>query len=87
MNIFVVGLWSNSYGFEGDVMGSENIGSDFDEFLHESGTYSDVTFVAEKRVIAWQIEREVKAKKPNSATMAIKMRNSCTGLSGRYGDE
>lgn len=37
-------------------MKNQNIGSDFDGFLADEGMLEEVTAVAVKRVIAWQIE-------------------------------
>lgn len=46
-------------------MNAENIGSSFDDFLHEEGLLDEANAVAIKRVIAWQIEVEMKAQKLN----------------------
>ena len=35
------------------------MGSDFNDFLAEDGMLEEVTAVAVKRVIAWQIEQEM----------------------------
>ncbi len=43
-------------------MSKKNIGSGFDEFLSESAIQDEVTAVAVKRVSAWQIEQELKAR-------------------------
>lgn len=39
------------------------IGSSFDTFLKEEGIYEGVSVVSEKRVIEWQSEEAMKAKK------------------------
>jgi len=57
-------------------MKNKNIGSDFDDFLEQDGMLQEVTAVAVKRVIAWQIEREMSAQKMTKTTMAKKMRTS-----------
>ena len=44
-------------------MKNKNIGSDFDDFLTNEGMLEEVTAVAVKRVIAWQIEQEMSAQK------------------------
>jgi len=36
------------------MMQAENIGSNFDDFLHEEGLLDEANAVAIKRVIAWQ---------------------------------
>ena len=43
-------------------MSKKNIGSSFDDFLTENATLDEATAVAVKRVIAWQIEQEMKAQ-------------------------
>jgi len=47
-------------------MNGKHIGSSFDDFLVEDATLRDVTAVALKRVIAWQIAREMTGQKYNS---------------------
>jgi hypothetical protein len=42
---------------------TKNMKSDFDEFLQEDGIYDEVNDKAIKRVIAYQIEREMKSQK------------------------
>lgn len=61
-------------------MKNQYIGSDFDDFLVEDGTLEDVTAVAVKRVIAWQIEQEMLAQKMTKTAMAKKMRTSRASL-------
>ena len=61
-------------------MKKQNIGSDFDDFLAEEGVLEDVTAVAVKRVIAWQIEQEMTAQKLTKTAMAKKMRTSRASL-------
>ena len=61
-------------------MKKQNIGSDFDDFLAEEGMLEEVTAVAVKRVIAWQIEQEMSAQKLTKTAMAKKMRTSRASL-------
>lgn len=61
-------------------MKKQNIGSDFDDFLAEEGMLEEVTAVAVKRVIAWQIEQEMAAQKMTKTAMARKMRTSRASL-------
>ena len=61
-------------------MKKRNIGSDFDDFLAEEGMLEDVTAVAVKRVIAWQIEQEMAAQKLTKTAMAKKMQTSRASL-------
>ncbi len=61
-------------------MKEQNIGSDFDDFLAEEGMLEEVTAVAVKRVIAWQIEQEMSAQKLTKTAMVKKMRNGRPSL-------
>ena len=61
-------------------MKKQNVGSNFDDFLAEDGMLEEVTAVAVKRVIAWQIEREMTAQKITKTEMAKKMRTSRASL-------
>lgn len=61
-------------------MGNKHIGSNFDDFLAEEALLEDATATAMKRVIAWQIEQEMKAQKLSKTAMAIKMHTSRAAL-------
>ena len=61
-------------------MKNQNVGSDFDDFLADEGMLEEVTAVAVKRVIAWQIEQEMLAQKITKTAMAKKMRTSRASL-------
>jgi len=61
-------------------MSNKNIGSSFDDFLSEHAMLDGATAVAVKHVIAWQIEREMKAQYLNKTTMAKKMHTSRAAL-------
>lgn len=61
-------------------MNKRNIGSNFDDFLAEEGILEEVTAVAVKRVIAWQIEQEMTAQRITKTAMAKKMRTSRASL-------
>ena len=43
-------------------MSKKNIGSSFDDFLKEESLLESSTAIALKRVIAWQIAKEMKAQ-------------------------
>jgi hypothetical protein len=45
------------------MMKTKNIGSSFDDFLKEEALLDEATAVAVKRVIAWQIDQEMKSQK------------------------
>lgn len=53
-----------------------NMKSDFDEFLREEGIYEDVNDAAIKRVIAYQLEQEMKAQKISKTKLAQMMHTS-----------
>jgi len=57
-----------------------SLGSSFDSFLEEEGIYEEVTLSAAKRVLAMQIEREMKKQDMSKAAMAHKMRTSRSAL-------
>ena len=57
-----------------------HIGSNFDEFLDEEVLLEGATAVAIKRVVAWQIEREMKAQKLTKTALAAKMNTSRAAL-------
>ena len=61
-------------------MKNKNIGSDFDDFLMDEGMHEEGNAVAVKRVIAWQIEQEMSAKKMTETAMAKTMRTSRASL-------
>ena len=53
-----------------------NVGSDFEDFLAEEGRLQESTALAVKRVLAWQIEREMKKTHVSQAELARRMRTS-----------
>lgn len=55
---------------------TKNMKSDFDEFLKEEGIYEELNDTAIKRVIAYQIEQEMKAQKITKTKMAELMHTS-----------
>ena len=57
-------------------MGSQHIGSDFDDFLTEEGIREEVTAAAVKRVIAWQLAEAMKRMHITKTEMAARMRTS-----------
>lgn len=61
-------------------MGRKNIGSSFDDFLNEEALLEVATATAMKRVIAWQIEQEMKKQKLTKSAMATKMHTSRAAL-------
>jgi hypothetical protein len=61
-------------------MANKHVGSDFDDFLAEEAILDETTATAIKRVIAWQIEQEMKAQHITKTAMAAKMRTSRSAL-------
>lgn len=61
-------------------MKNKHIGSSFDGFLEEEAMLEETTVVAVKRVLAWQIEREMEAQKLTKTALAKKMRTSRSAL-------
>ncbi|WP_407830863.1 XRE family transcriptional regulator [Verminephrobacter eiseniae] len=61
-------------------MENKHIGSNFDDFLAEESLLEDATATAMKRVIAWQIEQEMKAQKLSKTAMATRMHTSRAAL-------
>jgi hypothetical protein len=62
------------------MMKAKNIGSSFDDFLAEEAMLDEATAVAVKRVIAWQIDQEMKAQNLTKTSMAKKMHTSRAAL-------
>ena len=56
------------------------VGSSFDDFLKEEGTYETTQAVAIKRVLAWQIEKAMKKQHLTKAEMARRMETSRSQL-------
>ena len=54
----------------------ENMNSDFDEFLVDDDIYEEVNDIAIKRVIAYQLEQEMKAQNITKTKMAELMNTS-----------
>lgn len=58
----------------------KHIGSSLDDFLQEDGLLEHTTAVAVKRVIAWQIEEEMKAQALTKTALAERMHTSRAAL-------
>jgi DNA-binding Xre family transcriptional regulator len=61
-------------------MKRKNIGSSFDEFLHEDGTYEEVTRAAVRRVLSRQLEAAMAEKELSKTEMARRMNTSRAAL-------
>jgi antitoxin HicB len=58
----------------------DHSGSTFDSFLEEHGIREEVEAVATKRVLAWQLEREMKRQRKTKQAMARELRTSRSQL-------
>jgi predicted XRE-type DNA-binding protein len=56
------------------------IGSSFDDYLREEGTYEETQAVAIKRVLAWRLAEEMKRQNLTKAEMARRMETSRSQL-------
>ena len=61
-------------------MGKRNIGSNFDEFLAEEDLLEEVTAVAVKRYIAFQLAEKMSDENLSKAEMARRMETSRSSL-------
>ena len=61
-------------------MAKKNIGSSFDDFLKEEAMLKEVTAIALKRVISWQIAQEMKAQQLTKTALAKRMHTSRAAL-------
>jgi predicted XRE-type DNA-binding protein len=61
-------------------MAKKHMGSRFDDFLAEEAILEETTAVAIKRVIAWQIAKEMEAQQLTKTALAKKMRTSRAAL-------
>src|SRR2546427_12311536 len=57
-----------------------SVGSSFDDFLKEEGTYEATQAVAIKRVLAWQIEKAMKKQHLTKAEIARRLETSQSQL-------
>ncbi|XID74309.1 XRE family transcriptional regulator [Alkanindiges sp. WGS2144] len=64
-----------------------HVGSSFEDFLQEEGILEDVTAVAIKRVLAWQIAEAMKAQQLTKTAMAAKMHTSRAALNRLLDEE
>jgi antitoxin HicB len=63
-----------------DDVENGTVGSSFDDFLKEQGTYEATVDQAVKRVLAFQLEQEMKAQGINKVVMAQKLQTSRSQL-------
>ena len=68
-------------------MKRDHIGSDFDEFLKEDGLLVECEAGALKRVVAWQIEQEMKRRRISRAKLASRMKTDRATLDQLFSAE
>lgn len=61
-------------------MKNKHIGSDFDDFLREEQLLAETEAVAVKRVIAYQIQKEMAERRISKSALARMMRTSRSSL-------
>lgn len=61
-------------------MKKKNIGTTFDSFLQEEGTYEEVTATAVKRVLARQVSEQMSQQSLTKTAMAKRMHTSRAAL-------
>ena len=61
-------------------MKNRHLGGNFDDFLREQDMLSAVEAIAAKRVLSFQIEKEMKRKGLTKVEMATRMRTSRTAV-------
>ncbi len=61
-------------------MSKHNIGSNFDDFLRDNGMFEDVSLVAIKRYIAYELSQKMKLSKLSKTQMAKQMETSRSSL-------
>ncbi len=69
------------------VKQNQNIGSSFDDFLIDEGILEETESVATKRVIAFQLEEEMKQQHITRVKMAEKMHTSRSTLNRLFDPE
>ena len=62
------------------MIDSTHLGSSFDDFLEEEGILAEVSALALKRVLAWQIAQAMETQGLNKASMADAMNTSRSAL-------
>jgi DNA-binding Xre family transcriptional regulator len=65
-------------------MNKEHVGSDLDDFLKQEGLLAECEAGALKRVVAWQLEREMKRRRITRAKLASRMKTNLTTLNGLF---
>ena len=65
-------------------MNKDHIGSDLDDFLREEGLLAECEAGAIKRVVTWQLEREMKRRRMTRAKLATRMKTDRSTLNNLF---
>jgi antitoxin HicB len=69
-------------------MNKRHIGSELDDFLKRDGLLAECEAGALKRVVAWQLEREMKRRRITRAKLASRMKTDRSALNRLFsGDD
>lgn len=68
-------------------MNKQHIGSNFDDFLKQEGLLAECEAGALKRVVAWQLEQEMKRRKITRAKLASRMKTSRAALDNLFAQD
>jgi len=60
---------------------NKHIGSSFDDFLEETGDEAEVTAIAIKRVLAWELQQKMDNEHISHSAMAAQLSTSRSSLS------
>ena len=66
---------------------NKHVGSSLDDFLKEEGLLAECEAGALKRVVAWQLEQEMKRRKISRAKLASRMKTSRAALDGLFAQD
>lgn len=58
----------------------QHVGSTFDDFLEEEGLFAEVSAIALKRVLAWQLAQHIEEQGLSKSQMAAAMKTSRSAL-------
>jgi len=62
------------------MMGTKNVGTNFDDFLEEEGLLEETTAIAVKRYIAYQLAKKMTEEHLSKSEMARRMETSRSAL-------
>ncbi len=62
------------------MSGKRHIGSSFDEFLVDEGILDEVSAIAQKRVLAWELAEAMRKRRVTKAQLARRMGTSRSAL-------